>query len=39
VLLALWDIFKEQGVHIPYPHREVIMKTPVRIDRHEGPAD
>lgn len=39
VLLALWDAFKEHGVHIPYPHREVIMKTPVRIDRDEGPAD
>jgi small-conductance mechanosensitive channel len=39
VLLALWDAFKERGVHIPYPHREVIMKTPVRIDRDAGPAD
>jgi hypothetical protein len=26
-------------VHIPYPHREVIMKTPVRIDRDEPAAD
>ena len=39
VLLALWDTFKEHGVHIPYPHREVIMKTPVRIDRDPSPAD
>lgn len=29
VLLNLWDIFKENNVAIPYPHREVIMKTPV----------
>lgn len=29
VLLALWDTFKEHGVKIPFPHREVIMKTPV----------
>ncbi|MGK2927847.1 MAG: mechanosensitive ion channel family protein [Lysobacterales bacterium] len=29
VLLALWDAFKEHDVKIPYPHREVIMKTPV----------
>lgn len=26
VLLALWDTFKENGIAIPYPHREVIMK-------------
>ncbi len=26
VLLALWDAFKENGIHIPYPHREIIMK-------------
>ncbi len=26
VLLALWDAFKEHGVEIPYPHREIIMK-------------
>lgn len=27
VLLALWDIFKDNGIKIPYPHREVIMKA------------
>lgn len=26
VLLALWDAFKENGVGIPFPHREVIFK-------------
>lgn len=26
VLLALWDAFKANGVSIPYPHREVIVK-------------
>lgn len=35
VLLALWDSFKEHGVNIPFPHREVIMKTPVTV----APAD
>lgn len=25
VMLALWDAFKEHGVEIPYPHREVYM--------------
>jgi small-conductance mechanosensitive channel len=32
VLLAIWDTFKEHGVAIPYPHREVIMKTPVSFE-------
>ena len=31
VLLALWDKFKEHGVQIPFPHREIIMKTPVEV--------
>lgn len=31
VLLALWDIFKEHDIKIPYPHREVIMKSPVTV--------
>ena len=26
VLLALWDTFKEHGIELPYPHREIIMK-------------
>ncbi|KPB01203.1 mechanosensitive ion channel family protein [Ahrensia marina] len=29
VLLALWDAFQENGIGIPYPHREVIFKTPL----------
>ncbi len=32
VLLALWDSFKENGVDIPFPHREVIFKNPVPLD-------
>lgn len=28
VLLALWDAFKENGIKIPYPHREVILRHP-----------
>jgi len=31
VLLALWDKFKEHGIQVPYPHREIIMRDPVRI--------
>ena len=25
VMMALWDAFKENGIEIPYPHREVFM--------------
>lgn len=31
VLIALWDAFKEAGVSIPFPHREIIMRTPVEL--------
>lgn len=31
VLLSLWDIFKEHGVGIPFPHREVIFRTPLEV--------
>ena len=31
VLLALWDTFKEHDIKIPFPHREVIMRSPVEI--------
>ena len=27
VLLALWDTFKANGIRIPYPHRELILKN------------
>ena len=33
VLLALWDTFKEHGINIPFPHREVIMRTPVTVQQ------
>ena len=31
VMLALWDAFKEHNIDIPFPHREVIMRTPVEL--------
>ena len=31
VLLALWDAFKEHGIEIPFPHREVLFKTPIDV--------
>lgn len=36
VLLALWDVLKENGIKIPYPHREIIMATPVEISGEPG---
>jgi small-conductance mechanosensitive channel len=33
VLLAMWNTFKENGVNIPYPHREIIMRTPVKLEQ------
>jgi small-conductance mechanosensitive channel len=32
VLLALWDKLKEHRIEIPYPHREIVMRTPVKIE-------
>lgn len=29
VMLALWDTFKENGINIPYPHRQVIIQNSV----------
>jgi len=37
VLLGLWDAFKEHGIGIPYPHREVIFKTPVVVESEGSP--
>lgn len=38
VLMALWDAFKEHGIDIPYPHREVIMKAPAQTTPQGAPA-
>ena len=29
VLLALWDVLKANNIHIPFPHREVILRDPL----------
>jgi small-conductance mechanosensitive channel len=39
VLIALWDAFKDAGIAIPFPHREIIMRTPVELTRASGPND
>ena len=36
VLLALWDSFKENGIAIPYPHRDLIIRQPLRIQSEPG---
>jgi len=33
VLLALWDAFKANDIAIPFPHREIIMRTPVVVEK------
>jgi small-conductance mechanosensitive channel len=38
VYLALWDALKENGVEIPYPHREVIVRGPIDV-RSGAPDD
>jgi len=37
VLIALWDAFKEAGISIPFPHREIIMRTPVEVVHRDMP--
>lgn len=37
VLLAMWDAFKENDVNIPFPHREIIMRTPVEVVSRNAP--
>lgn len=37
VLIALWDTFKENGVKIPFPHREILMRTPVEVVSRDAP--
>jgi len=31
VLLAVWDAFQENGIGIPYPHRQLVMPEPLRV--------
>ncbi|MFD0917664.1 mechanosensitive ion channel family protein [Pseudahrensia aquimaris] len=37
VMLAIWDAFKENDVNIPFPHREIIMRTPITVESAPEP--
>jgi small-conductance mechanosensitive channel len=39
VLLAVWDAFKEHGIEIPYPHRQLLIKDPVEVRRQHPSAE
>jgi small-conductance mechanosensitive channel len=32
VLLALWDILKRESIEIPFPQRDINMRTPVQVE-------
>lgn len=36
VLLSLWDTFKENGIGIPFPHRELLFRTPLQVESLPG---
>jgi small-conductance mechanosensitive channel len=37
VLLAVWDAFKEHGIEIPYPHRQLLVKEAIRVETRPAP--
>ena len=38
VFLALWDAFREHGISIPFPQREVTMLPAAQHDADQPPA-
>ena len=36
ILLEIWDRFHEQGIEIPYPQRDVHIKTPLSVQENKG---
>ena len=39
VFLLLWDGLEEAGIEIPYPHRDVAMRGPVKVELANPPAE
>ena len=39
VMLALWDAFKENDIKIPFPHREVIFRSPLETIATSAPSE
>jgi small-conductance mechanosensitive channel len=39
VYLALWDAFKTEGIRIPFPHRELVLRQPVEVKAEVGRPD
>lgn len=39
VLLAVWDAFKEHGIEIPYPHRQLLIRDPVELRMQQPSAE
>lgn len=37
VLIALWDAFQEAGIKIPFPLREIVLKTPLDVRMGKAP--
>jgi len=38
IFLLLWDGLEEAGIDIPYPHRDVAMRGPVKVELSNPPA-
>jgi small-conductance mechanosensitive channel len=39
VYLALWDAFKTEGIKIPFPHRELVLRQPVEVKAQKSRRD
>ncbi len=35
--LAIWDAFQEEGIDIPFPHRELLVREPIQVETVTSP--